>query len=57
MNTQLPVDPGTFDAGENAEVGGEPRRICQRQRGTPKLVRRGQGQDLVLVWLLLNMEF
>lgn len=57
MDPQLSVDPGTLDAGQNAKVGGEPRRICQRQRGTPKLVRRGQGQNFVLVQLLLNMEF
>lgn len=31
MNAQLPVDSRALDASQDAQVGGEPRRICQRE--------------------------
>lgn len=32
MDAQLPVDPRTLDAGEDAQVGGEPRGVWERGR-------------------------
>lgn len=44
MNPQLPVDPGTLDAGQNAQVGGKPRGICQgEQRRLGRVVINGSG--------------
>lgn len=31
VDAQLPVDPRAFDAGEDAQVGGEPRRVWEKQ--------------------------
>lgn len=34
VDSQLPVDPRTFDAGEDAQVGGEPRRVWETEKGS-----------------------
>lgn len=46
MDAKLPVDAGTLDAGEDAQVGGEPRGVW-RERERNAVVRRTRRQEAV----------
>lgn len=46
MDAKLPVDAGTLDAGEDAQVGGEPRGVW-REGGRNAVVRRTRRQETV----------
>lgn len=48
MDAQLPVDPRTLDAGEDAQVGGEPRgvwRVRERNAAVRKTTRQKKAEE------------
>ncbi len=45
VDSQLPVDPRTFNTGEDAQVGGQPRRVWEKRKGTSRQWREGEVND------------
>jgi hypothetical protein len=56
MNPQLPVDPRALDASQDAQVGREPRRICQRKRDIMSLPSENSQEAEVSPCQALNMS-
>lgn len=45
VDSQLPVDPRTFDAGKDAQIGGQPRWVWEREKGG-KMTHEGKEAEM-----------